>query len=169
MIQRRKDGTENFYRGWTDYNEGFGELTGEFWLGNKNLHLLTRVPSVLLVELENAGGDKSHAVYNAFEVRRAAKGNYQLRVGRYYGTAGDALGPLHEVLFSTHDKDNDEEDSSNCAENADSAWWYNKCTASAISVDLNGVYPGGIRWLDLSKGQNIVRVTMKVKPMQGKI
>ena len=121
------------------------------------------------MELESASGDKSHAVYNAFQVRPAAHGNYQLRVGRYYGTAGDALGVLHEVLFSANDKDNDEEDARNCAADVDSAWWYKKCRAPGIAVDLNGVYPSGIRWLDLSTGQNIVRVTMKVKPMQGRI
>uniref|UniRef100_A0A2K5CRH1 Fibrinogen-like protein 1 n=1 Tax=Aotus nancymaae TaxID=37293 RepID=A0A2K5CRH1_AOTNA len=44
VIQRRSDGSENFNRGWNDYENGFGNFVqkhGEYWLGNKNLHLLT--------------------------------------------------------------------------------------------------------------------------------
>lgn len=33
MIQRRIDGTENFYRPWSHYKAGFGKVAGEYWLG----------------------------------------------------------------------------------------------------------------------------------------
>ncbi len=33
MIQRRIDGSVNFYRNWTEYEEGFGDPRAEFWFG----------------------------------------------------------------------------------------------------------------------------------------
>ena len=41
VIQRRvPNGRVNFYRGWKDYEEGFGDLDSEFWYGLRNIHCL---------------------------------------------------------------------------------------------------------------------------------
>ncbi|XP_031417953.1 microfibril-associated glycoprotein 4-like [Clupea harengus] len=36
VIQRRMDGTVNFYRPWNQYKEGFGNKEGEHWLGQNS-------------------------------------------------------------------------------------------------------------------------------------
>ncbi|KAK2139188.1 hypothetical protein LSH36_1957g00018 [Paralvinella palmiformis] len=43
VVLRRRDGTLDFHEGrfWTEYENGFGDLSSEFWLGNKYIHLLT--------------------------------------------------------------------------------------------------------------------------------
>ena len=47
---------------------------------------------------------------------------------------------IHNGLeFTTKDVDNDEKDTSNCAEEYHGAWWYNACHYS----NLNGLYLGG--------------------------
>jgi hypothetical protein len=33
VLQKRIDGQTDFYRGWSEYEVGFGDLTKEFWLG----------------------------------------------------------------------------------------------------------------------------------------
>ncbi|CAB3993826.1 Hypothetical predicted protein [Paramuricea clavata] len=41
VFQHRYDGSVDFNLGWTEYQEGFGNLSGEFWLGLEKLHRIT--------------------------------------------------------------------------------------------------------------------------------
>jgi len=49
VFQRRQDGSEDFYRFWSDYEAGFGNLEGEFWLGQPNLSKLCAAVIIIIV------------------------------------------------------------------------------------------------------------------------
>ncbi|KAL9967645.1 hypothetical protein ACROYT_G025922 [Oculina patagonica] len=140
VFQRRQDGSVDFYRGWNDYKAGFGQLTAEFWLGNDKIHRLTASrPSSLRVELEDWSGGKAYAKYGKFNIGDE-QAQYRLEVGSYSGTAGDSLMEYHNnMAFSTKDRDNDRDSSTNCAVSWTGAWWYNDCYES----NLNGQYMRG--------------------------
>ena len=87
VFQRRLDGSVDFYLGWESYKNGFGDLKGEFWLGNDNLHRLTATDDVTLrVDLEDFDGNKTYAEYTTFKVENKTD-KYRLLIGGYSGTA----------------------------------------------------------------------------------
>ena len=91
VFQRRLDGSVDFQLGWEFYKNGFGDLSGEFWLGNSNLHRLTANADVLLrINLEDFDGNIAYAEYSTFKV--ADEGDkYRILLGGYNGTAGDSM------------------------------------------------------------------------------
>ena len=91
VFQRRLDGSVDFYLGWESYKNGFGDLNGEFWLGNDDLHRLTVTDGVILrVDQEDFEGNKTYAEYTTFKVADEAD-KYQRLIGGYMGTAGDSM------------------------------------------------------------------------------
>ncbi|XP_069102193.1 angiopoietin-related protein 7-like [Argopecten irradians] len=107
VIQNRENGQENFYRGWQDYKNGFGDLNGNFWLGNDKIHQLTAFPAVLRIEMTTWLNDIGHAQYSTFSIGNEAK-NYKLTVSGYSGNvSSDAMANHNGMKFSTFDRDND--------------------------------------------------------------
>ena len=165
LIQRRMDGSVDFYRGWTDYKNGFGSQTGELWLGNDRIHRLTASGNtVLRVEVEDWSGNRAYARYGTFRVGDEGD-KYRLSVGSYSGTAGDSLVYHNGMYFTTKDRDNDQY-SDNCAQSYTGAWWYKICHIS----NLNGRYLGnkkdskGINWYHWkSNSLSMRRSMMKIR------
>lgn len=139
LLQRRQDGTVNFYRGWDEYKNGFGALDGEFWLGNDKIHRLTASQEMeLRVDLEDFEGNKKYAIYQNVRVLDEGE-KYRISFGAYSGTAGNSLAHHYGSAFTTVDSDNDADTSKNCAVAYKGAWWYKSCH----EVNINGRYEGG--------------------------
>ena len=139
VFQRRQDGSQDFYLYWTDYENGFGNYSNEFWLGLSQIHRLTAstARTELRVDLEDFSSNTGYAQYTDFGIGDASS-NYTLTVAGYSGTAGDSLTSHHSNQpFTTRDRDNDNHGAGvNCAQQHTGAWWYNAC----YWANLNGFY-----------------------------
>ena len=88
VIQRREDGSVDFYLKWLDYKYGFGSVEKEHWLGNEKIHRLTSQKTYKLrVDLADFEGESRYAEYDQFLVADEDL-DYQLILGEYQGTAG---------------------------------------------------------------------------------
>ena len=135
VFQRRQDGSENFFKRWTDYKSGFGNLSGEFWLGLDKIHRLTKSSNkILRFDLRDFDGNSRYAEYRTFTVGDEASG-YVLASGYYSGTAGDSFTHHSGRQFSTKDIG----PVRGCATTHKGAWWYAGCHYS----NLNGIYYKG--------------------------
>ncbi|XP_061176260.1 fibrinogen-like protein A [Saccostrea echinata] len=136
VLQKRIDGSTDFYRTWEEYKHGFGHPKKNYWIGNDAIHALTKdQDQELRVDLQRFNGKKAFAEYSTFYIGNEAD-KYRLTVSGYNGTAGDSLAWHNGMKFSTKDQDNDNWSSSNCASTWHGAWWYNECHKS----NLNGAY-----------------------------
>ena len=91
VIQRRKDGSVDFYRDWTDYVRGFGSVEGEFFLGLDKINRLTgNYDSQLRTDFTDWSGATAYAKYSIFGIGNYAS-TYKLTVSGYSGTAGEEI------------------------------------------------------------------------------
>ncbi len=170
VFQRRKDGSVDFFRDWIDYARGFGNLTGEFWLGLRTINRITALSSAsigneLRVDLKDFEGNSAYAKYRNFAIGDSAD-QYRLIVSGYSGTARDSLAYHNGIQFTTKDQDNDARSSINCAQNYKGGWWYDGCHYS----NLNGLYylhgghhTDGIIWYHWTAHNSLEFSEMKVR------
>ena len=125
-------------RGWNEYEEGFGDLNGNIWLGLANIYRLTATePLELHVYLEAFTGSWFYASFSEFSISDR-NDYYRLQLsGSYTGTAPEYSLTYHNGMrFSTFDRENDAHPFGNCAILTSGAWWYNYCH----NTNLNGMY-----------------------------
>ena len=98
VFQRREDGSIDFYLDWTSYKEGFGNITGEHWLGNDNIYTLSNNEGrtyELRVDL-NDGTESKFALYENFLISDESD-KYRLTLGAYVDSS-DAGKPTKHVI-----------------------------------------------------------------------
>lgn len=168
VFQRRRDGSGNFSRGWDDYKAGFGQLTGEFWLGNDKIHRLTASRTCSLrVDMEDWNSAKAYAKYGRFSVGKE-QSQYRLEAGSFSGTAGDSLAYHNTMKFSTKDRNNDASSSNYCTRTYTGGWWFKNCHyayPNGLYLGKSGNVWGGVLWYGFTKKKSLKFIDMKLKPV----
>nr|KAG5687457.1 hypothetical protein BaRGS_030359 [Batillaria attramentaria] len=185
LIQRRQDGSQDFYRTWREYKDGFGDLTGEFWLGNDVIYQLTNQDyyrlRIDMWDWPRVGSQGKQLPPRYFFAESSyffvdnETYRYELHVPNDYfaftGFGGSGL-RVHAGPFLTKDvEDLPEGMRQNCARKFHCGWWFTTCVRNA---NFNGrYYKGGyadvkkkrrarddIYWPNID--QSLQRVVMKL-------
>ncbi|XP_071835759.1 uncharacterized protein [Apostichopus japonicus] len=145
VFQRRSSASTDFYRGWSDYKNGFGNKNQDHWLGSKYIYSITNQKTYQLrIDLRDSGSSSKYAVYSTFSITDEAD-KYRLSVGSHSGNTGyNGLSYINNKQFSTKDQDNDGSSSYDCAEGHRGAWWYgyyyNICYSYCRTSDFSCYY-----------------------------
>lgn len=124
----RETSSMNFFRSWEEYRDGFGDVSGEFWLGLEYIHQITTSDVFeMRIEIRLHTGQKRKQKYNHFVVEGEEE-NYKMSFSYTQATGDlrDCMEFLNGASFSTFDRDNDNS-TSNCAQDFQSGWWFNAC------------------------------------------
>ncbi|XP_065902566.1 fibrinogen C domain-containing protein 1-B-like [Dysidea avara] len=171
VIQRRKDGSVDFFgRDWVEYEDGFGSINDEFWLGLRPMHCLTSQGNwELRIDYRLPNGTKSYLHYKQFAVG-PAEDNYRLNVSGFVtGRKTDPFDsghPLNRMQFSARDEDNDHKDEATNRDRRTCAkccggWWHNNCGNLRLNENYNSAF-----FIRLNgEWYNLPFVEMKIRPL----
>jgi len=155
LLIQQNDGSGGFNRPWAEYKEGFGDPSGNYWLGNDLLNELTDMNRYKLkFDLHSRYSGKWYsAKYSTFIVLSEEFG-YRLQAAGFSGNASnDAFGDHNNRdNFSTFDRDNDGRSKINCAATIGGGFWYRFCGQCRV----NGARStGNFYWRGLPGGWDL--------------
>uniref|UniRef100_H2S0W1 Tenascin N n=1 Tax=Takifugu rubripes TaxID=31033 RepID=H2S0W1_TAKRU len=146
VLQRRTSGKLDFLKRWRQYIAGFGNMTDEFWMGLDKIYELTNTPTRYELRFDlGLGPDRAYAVYDNFQIA-SVRQKFKLTIGKYSGTAGDAMTYHQGQSWTTIDSDNDIA-LSNCALSHRGAWWYKNCHLANLNGNWgDNRHSMGVNW-----------------------
>ena len=146
VIQRRFDGTVPFNRTLAEYENGFGDLSSEFWYGLKTIRCLTQDgPVELRIDLEYPNGTTGYVHYSSFSM--SSSSSYTATVTLFKtspGVAGSFFNPNLGGYYRYGRRYNQQYYpnfyvKANCGSNPEvGGWWDTSCRGNP-----NGPGPGG--------------------------
>ncbi|CAG2234393.1 unnamed protein product [Mytilus edulis] len=102
VFQQRRDGSVDFDRSWSHYENGFGDPNTEYWIGNEALyHLTLSGGNELLILMQTWDGVWKYAHYTDFYIGHK-NDNYRLHLSEYSGTAGKSRSAVNSTWFNCH-------------------------------------------------------------------
>lgn len=155
VIQRRVDGSVDFDQTWEKYENGFGNLERDYWLGLQKFYSIAQQGAhILRVDLEDWRDGKHWAEYR-FSLDGPST-HYTIHLRHFVGDLADALANITGIQFSTKDAPNDSH--RNCPRHYTGGWWFDSCG----ETNLNGRY----LWLR-AKGRTMRRKGIHWRPSTG--
>ncbi len=146
VFQRRVDNTTSFNKNRAEYEVGFGNFNGNFWLGLEYIRRMTNYNGLTfemhigLQSYDTILSEYGYLRYPSFRLGSSSQ-NYQIIISDFDDTLSTALEALHTPhngsYFSTPDNDLDGH-SSHCALDLSSGWWFDDINCG--KSNLNGVY-----------------------------
>uniref|UniRef100_A0A0B7A1B4 Fibrinogen C-terminal domain-containing protein n=1 Tax=Arion vulgaris TaxID=1028688 RepID=A0A0B7A1B4_9EUPU len=161
VIQKRFNGSVDFYRNFSQYENGFGSLDGEFWLGLKNIRRLllqNEDKNRLRIEItEMTSGNNFTKNYHRFSLGPA--NGYKLNVIGF-DDLGYGMSFNSGYSFSTPDSGVPRLAVLNRA-----GWWFNY---ESPFVNLNGVWGVkgkrySIYWSEFRRDRNVILEKTEMK------
>jgi len=165
VIQRRVNGNVSFYQDWEAYKQGFGELSGDFWLGLETVHQLTTGDDYYEMRFDFTYDNTSYyAQYDTAAVMSESE-EFTLYMDSYQGNAGDDMDYQNGWAFTTYDRDNSRNGDCTSRGFGISGFWFNNC----FYVNLNGnwgsgSFSAGVNWFSVTGLYNSATFTeMKIR------
>ncbi|XP_045207581.2 uncharacterized protein LOC123559654 isoform X6 [Mercenaria mercenaria] len=127
VFQNRFIGSVDFNRNFSEYENGFGAISGEFWLGLKYIQeLADQGDTEIRLELERKRGGDFYSTYKDFRLLDGSEYKLSLNASSIVSypvvTNARNFAATKGYPFSTFDRDMDALETGNCAERKRGGW-----------------------------------------------